>query len=81
MAYQHIEQIRAYAAMAAAEAHGSQAKELAALGRIEESLIEGHTAVELDPGSVSARRNPGRYSGHGGQYLGVDQHPLCRISL
>ena len=28
---QHIEQIRTYAAMAAAEAHGSQTKELAAL--------------------------------------------------
>jgi hypothetical protein len=28
---QHVEQIRAYAAMAAAEAHGSQAKELVTL--------------------------------------------------
>ncbi|HEX6251277.1 MAG TPA: protein kinase [Gemmatimonadaceae bacterium] len=42
-----------------APAHQWYAFLLAALGRIEESLIEGHTAVELDPGSVSARRSLG----------------------
>jgi serine/threonine protein kinase/Tfp pilus assembly protein PilF len=30
---------------------------LAAHGRTEEALVEGHTAQELDPGSVSARRS------------------------
>ena len=30
---------------------------LAAKGAVAESLVEGHTAVELDPGSASARRS------------------------
>jgi serine/threonine-protein kinase len=32
---------------------------LASLGRIDQALIEGHTALELDPGSVSIRRSLG----------------------
>jgi hypothetical protein len=32
---------------------------LSTKGAMGESLVEGHTAVELDPGSVSARRTLG----------------------
>src|SRR6185436_9482114 len=39
-----------------ATAHQWHAFLLTARGAFGEALVEGHTAVELDPGSVSARR-------------------------
>ena len=42
-----------------ATAHQWYAFLLSALGAVGESLVEGHTAIELDPGSVSARRSLG----------------------
>lgn len=42
-----------------ATAHQWFAFLLSSRGQLEESLVEGHTAVELDPGSVSARRTLG----------------------
>jgi serine/threonine protein kinase/tetratricopeptide (TPR) repeat protein len=42
-----------------ATAHQWYAFLLSALGATGESLVEGHTAIELDPGSVSARRSLG----------------------
>lgn len=42
-----------------ATAHQWYAFLLCALGATGESLVEGHTAIELDPGSVSARRSLG----------------------
>ncbi|HXF94959.1 MAG TPA: protein kinase [Gemmatimonadales bacterium] len=42
-----------------ATAHQWYAFYLAALGRLDEALVEGHTAQELDPASVSIRRSLG----------------------
>ncbi|HEX5581707.1 MAG TPA: protein kinase, partial [Gemmatimonadaceae bacterium] len=42
-----------------ATAHQWYAFYLHSRGAIDEALVEGHTAVELDPGSVSARRSLG----------------------
>jgi TolB-like protein/Tfp pilus assembly protein PilF/tRNA A-37 threonylcarbamoyl transferase component Bud32 len=42
-----------------ASAHQWYAFLLAARGRMDEALVEGHTALELDPASVSVRRSVG----------------------
>jgi serine/threonine-protein kinase len=42
-----------------APAHQWYTMQLAAFGRHEEAIIEGHTALELDPASVSIRRGMG----------------------
>jgi prepilin-type processing-associated H-X9-DG protein len=62
-------------------AHQSYAFLLAALGRMEESLIEGHTALELDPASVSIRRSMAWIYYYARRYDQVRYHATRAIEM
>ncbi len=62
-------------------AHQWRASLLAALGRPEESLIEAHTALELDPASVSVRRSLGWNYYYAHRYDRARYHLLRAIEM
>jgi serine/threonine protein kinase/Tfp pilus assembly protein PilF len=64
-----------------APAHQWYAFLLSALERTGESLIEGHTAVELDPGSVSARRSLGWLYYYARRYDLAREHLMRAIEM
>ncbi len=62
-------------------AHQWYAFYLMALGRVEEALIEGHTAQELDPASVSIRRTVGWLYYYARRYDRAEHHLARAIEM
>src|SRR3989454_1749836 len=54
---------------------------LAAMGRLDEALVEGHTALELDPASVSIRRSMGWLYYYGRRYDQARHHLSRAIEM